>query len=186
MPEPLPIVVVLGLDADGKPHAARFFESDAKGAASAATAMGYHAVRVTDAPLREVASTLPAGKLLDGGRAVVPFVKRDTFIKLATLVEGAIKPAPKATDKAEAGEPLAEDEPDDTGKPVYPLWSAVEIGAEVLAAKDGVAGWWEANVVAVGGNGEVLTVRWRDAQTEPPFMVLRRKIALKHPLPKTA
>src|SRR5688572_14247367 len=82
------IFVVLGRDAQGKPHASRFAEADADVAILAAGMMGYHAVRVEEPSLRALAASLPVGRIFSNGKARVPFVKRETFDQLATLLDG--------------------------------------------------------------------------------------------------
>ena len=184
MGERNPVVIILGLDADGKPHAARFTEAEAKAAATAADLMSYHAARVIDPELYALASNLPIGRLFNSGRALVPYVKRVVFDQLATLIEGEIKPAPRASDTAEMGAPIEGEESEDGGPP-HDLWAAIEVGNTVLAKQpEGGEGWWEAIVVAVAGRGNVLSVRWRDWPDEKPFMVLRRGVALLHPRPE--
>ena len=92
MAEKVPILVVLGIDIDDKPHASRFAEHDAPFVQRAAELMGFHVVRVPpdNAELHSVAKGLPLGKIFATGRAFVPFVSRSGFDKLATLVEGGV------------------------------------------------------------------------------------------------
>ena len=45
MSEKVPIIVVLGIDVDGKPHASRFEERDAPFVQRAAQLMGFHLIR---------------------------------------------------------------------------------------------------------------------------------------------
>ena len=47
MAEKVPILVVLGIDMDGRPHASRFAEHDAPFVQRAAELMGFHVVRVS-------------------------------------------------------------------------------------------------------------------------------------------
>src|SRR4051794_33314001 len=76
MSEKVPILVVLGLDVDGKPHASRFEERDAAFVVRAAELMRFHVVRVPadNAELTGIAEKLPVGKIFATGRAFVPFV----------------------------------------------------------------------------------------------------------------
>ena len=85
MSEKVPILVVLGIDVDGKPHASRFEERDAPFVQRAAELMGFHVVRVPpdNDELHGIAETLPLGKIFASGRAFVPFVGRAAFDKLA-------------------------------------------------------------------------------------------------------
>src|SRR5436853_4565769 len=69
MAEKVPILVVLGIDIDGKPHASRFAEHDAPFVQRAAELMGFHVVRVPpdNAELHGVAKGLPLGKIFATG-----------------------------------------------------------------------------------------------------------------------
>src|SRR5712671_2974809 len=74
MAEKVPILVVLGIDIDGKPHASRFTEHDASFVLRAAELMGFHVIRVSaeNGELYAVAEGLPLGKIFATGRAFVP------------------------------------------------------------------------------------------------------------------
>ena len=89
MSEKIPILVVLGIDVDGKPHASRFEDRDAPFVERAAEVMGFQVVRVSpDHPLHAIADELPLGKIFASGRAFVPFVGRLMFDKLAAVDQG--------------------------------------------------------------------------------------------------
>jgi hypothetical protein len=87
MSEKVPTTVVLGVGADGKPHASRFQERDAPFVARAAALMGFHVITVSpeNDELHGIAAALPLGKIFATGRAFVPFVSRSRFDKLAPL-----------------------------------------------------------------------------------------------------
>ena len=93
MAEKVPILVVLGIDIDGKPHASRFDRTRRAACSSRRRADG-----VSRGPRRPLTTTnctaspkrLPLGKIFATGRAFVPFVSRSAFDKLATLVEGGV------------------------------------------------------------------------------------------------
>jgi hypothetical protein len=185
MTDKVPILVVLGIDVDGKPHGSRFEERDAPFVARAVELMGFHVVRVAadNAELHVIAEQLPLGKIFATGRAFVPFVGRSAFDKLATLVEGdltarssrPIGAMPAAPDLS----PATDAETDPPGA-FEELWSTVEVGSIVLATLPSVYdGWWESVVVAV--KGDKLTLRWRDWPEERRFRVSRRNVALLHP-----
>src|SRR4249920_1737421 len=78
MSEKVPIIVVLGIDIDSKPHASRFEERDAPFVVRAAELMGLHVIRVApdNEELYGIAAALPLGKIYATGRAFVPFVSR--------------------------------------------------------------------------------------------------------------
>src|SRR5688572_26978885 len=100
MTEASEIFVVLGRDAQGKPHASRFADKDVERAARAADLLGYHAVRVEEPSLRGLAANLPLGKVYGTGRLFVPFTKAEVFNKLATLLDHGGNAA--ASDQAHA------------------------------------------------------------------------------------
>jgi len=183
MPEKLPIIVVLGLDIDGKPHASRFADRDAAFVQRAAELMGFHVIRVP--PKREdlytLAEGLPVGKIFATGRAFVPFVARSTFDKLATLVEGGVTIEQRAASGALPVYALADMYTTETINTADALWAKVEDGSVVLAEQPDVygPGWWESVVLAV--KGDDLTLRWMDDTDPEPFHASRRNIALRHP-----
>jgi len=186
MTEKVPILAVLGIDIDGRPHASRFEERDAPFAERAAELMGFHAIHVAadNDELHAIAEGLPLGKIFATGRAFVPFVGRPAFDKLATLVEGGLTArAPRRAIGAKATEPGVSSETfveSDETRAVETLWSALEIGSMVLATQPSAYdGWWESIVVAV--NGDDLILRWRDGPKEKPFRVSRRNVALLNP-----
>jgi len=185
MTEKVAILVVLGIDVDGRPHGSRFEERDAPFVQRAAELMGFHVIRVPpdNTELHGIAEGLPLGKIFATGRAFVPFVGRAAFDQLAALVDGDITVRARRPIGAMPTEPdvsSAADAEIDAGAAVETLWLAVEIGSTVLATQPSdYDGWWESVVVAV--NGDDLTVRWRDGPPEKPFRVSRRNVALLHP-----
>jgi hypothetical protein len=185
MTDKVPILVVLGIDVDGKPHGSRFEERDAPFVVRAAEMMGFHVIRIAadNAELHAIAEQLPLGKIFATGRAFVPFVGRSAFNKLATLVEGDIAartPRPIGAMPAKPDVSSAADAETDPPDSFETLWSTVEVGSLVLATLPSVYdGWWESVVVAV--KGDKLTLRWRDWPEEKRFRVPRRNVALLHP-----
>jgi|SRR5580700_9229526 hypothetical protein len=183
MAEKVPILVVLGIDIDGKPHASRFVERDAPFVQRAAELMGFHVIRVRseNAELHVLAEGLPPGKIFATGRAFVPFVARAAFDKLATLVEGGVTIEARRAAGAAPVYPLADIYTTEAVNTADALWAKIEIGTIVLAAQPEVwgPGWWEGLVVGV--DGDDLTLRWMDTPEEKPFQATRRNVALRHP-----
>lgn len=183
MAEKVPILVVLGLDIDGKPHASRFAERDAPLLTRAAELMGFHVIRVPpdNAELYTVAEGLPLGKIFATGRAFVPFVARPAFDKLATLVEGGVTIEQRAISGAASVYPLADMFTTEAINTADALWARIEIGSVVLAEQPDTwgPGWWESLVV--GAEGDDLTLRWMDESESEPFHASRRDVALRHP-----
>lgn len=185
MSEKVPILVVLGIDIDAKPHASRFEPRDTRLVRRAAELMGFYLIRVPpeNAELHAVAEKLPPGRLFGSGRAFVPFVARSVFDKLATLVEGGV--ASTAAERADAGAPsvypAAAMFTTDAGKAADALWSSIEIGSVVLVMQPDIFGpmFWESVVIAA--DGDDLTLRWLDEPALEPFHASRRDVALRHP-----
>src|SRR5215208_2095883 len=134
MSEKGPIIVVLGIDVDGKPHASRFEHRDAPFVVRAAELMGFHVVHVPpeNAELHAVAEGLPVGKIFATGRAFVPFVGRAAFEKLTTLVEGGVTIVQRARSGAELVHPRADMFTTDAITTADALWSKIEVGTQVL------------------------------------------------------
>ena len=183
MAEKVPILVVLGIDMDGRPHASRFAEHDAPFVQRAAELMGFHVVRVppSNAELHGVAKGLPLGKIFATGRAFVPFVRRSAFDKLATLVEGGVTIEARAAAGVALVYPLADMFTTEAVNTADALWSKIEVGTIVLAAQPDIygPGWWEGIVVSI--DGDDLTLRWMEAPAEKSFRASRRNVALRHP-----
>ena len=90
MPVPAPALVLFGRDEAGKPHAAWFDQASAELAAKAATLMRMRAVPVETEALRELATTLPRGRVFASGRAFTPFIKATLFERLAEATKDLI------------------------------------------------------------------------------------------------
>jgi hypothetical protein len=185
MSEKVPILVVLGIDVDGRPHASRFEQRDTRLVRRAAELMGFHMIRIApdNAELHAIAEALPLGKIFGTGRAFVPFVARAAFDKLAALVEGGV--ATTAAQRADAGAPavypLAALFTADAVQAAETLWSSIEVGSVVLVVQPDICGpmYWES--VVIGVDGDDLTLRWMDDPGLEPFHVSRREVALRYP-----
>jgi hypothetical protein len=182
MAETAPILVVLGIDIDSKPHASRFAEHDAPFVQRAAELMGFHVIQIAPdyAELHGIAEGLPLGKIFATGRAFVPFVARAAFDELTTLVEGGVTTA--------ATRPIGGKQPGSSDPTVAisaakgvetadALWSKIEIGTIVLTEQPDVygPGRWEGVVVAI--DGDDLTLRWIDPPPDEPFHASRRHVS---------
>ena len=184
MSEKVPIIVVLGVDVDRKPHASRFEERDAPFVERAAELMSFNVIRVApgNEELHALAVGLPLGKIFATGRAFVPFVGRAAFDKLGVLVEGGVTAETRAAGHPPA--PMAEMFTEDAADAANALWAKIEVGTVVLAAADPELygqSWWEAVVVSI--DDDDLTLRWVEDPTEEPFAVPRRDVGLRHPAP---
>ena len=182
MSEKVPILVVLGIDKDGRWHASRFAESDAMLVMRAAELMGFHVVRVASETeeLYGIAESLPVGKIFSSGRAFVPFVAREAFHKLRALVDGGVIVEAPSGQPANV-QPTAGMFTTEAATAANALWSKVEIGTVVLAAQPDLygPGWWQS--VVVGVDGDDLTLRWVDDAARESFHLSRRDVGLRHP-----
>ncbi len=162
MSEKVPILVVLGIDVEGKPHASRVAERDAPFVVRAAEMMGFHVIQVTaeNEALHAIAEKLPSGKIFATGRAFVPFVGRAAFDKLATLVAGGVTIEARASSGVAPVYPLADMFTTEAVTSADALWSKIEVGTVVLASQPLLygEGWWES--IVVGVDGDDLTLRW--------------------------
>ena len=71
MTDTAPILVVFGIDPEGKPRASRFAERDAELAAKAAALLGFRLARITDEAGRAIAGALPTGNMFARGNGFV-------------------------------------------------------------------------------------------------------------------
>src|SRR5207253_2418298 len=78
-------IVVLGLDKNGTPHAARFEQADTALAKRAAEITGLRMITIKGPALMPLAASLPEGRVLRGN-AIVPVVAADVYAKLAELI----------------------------------------------------------------------------------------------------
>jgi hypothetical protein len=163
-------LVVLGLDSEKKPHAARFSFVDEKAVNKAAGTKGFKIGIAKTREAAEIAAKLIEGKIFDSGRGLVPFVTRETYDKLLTVLEikeDAPSPPPPAAVAT-------------TGKPTD-LRTAIKVGSIVLV-HDPEPGpdrsWWECKVTEVSKDLKVLTVVWRQYPKLPPIRVKRSAVAM--------
>lgn len=65
--------------------------------------------------------------------------------------------------------------------PAADPWRAIKAGTIVLATSKSEPGWWEAEVIGVQEQGDMITIKWVGYEDEPKFMVPRRWVGLKPP-----
>lgn len=95
-PKPTPCLVLFGTDSLGKPHASWFAAEDQDAAVKAAAMMGFSVLTVVADAHKELARKLPRGRLFEGGKAFVPFIKvvlHDKLTKLAAAAQSTSDPA---------------------------------------------------------------------------------------------
>jgi hypothetical protein len=79
-------VVVLGIDENEKPHAARFTAANLPLVAKAAQALGLKLIEVTAGEHTDLIEKLPTGRLYSNGKGFVPNVRQDLYVKLTTAL----------------------------------------------------------------------------------------------------
>jgi len=166
------IIVLIGTDADNRPHAARFTESERELATKAAALMGFKVGVAVD--VRAIAATkgVPAGRIFAKGRALVPYVKQELYDQLLAAINfetpQLATEAEKSTDGAEILPLSTTPEP----------WTAIGVGHVVLCEEADGEGWWPAVVDAIGNAGSKLVLHWRDYPNLKKFTRARRSVAI--------
>src|ERR1700730_1951443 len=95
MTEPASILVVFGIDLEGKPRASRFAERDAELATKAAGLLGFRLAWVMDETGHAIAEALPNGNVFARGNGFVRLVRQSAFDKLSAAVDGAVAAIPE-------------------------------------------------------------------------------------------
>jgi hypothetical protein len=165
------IVVILGLDAAKKPHAARFDLSQADAVRKAAGLMGFRTGLPETEEAQKLCAKLAVGKLFAAGRGLVPLVKAALFEELAkALVLEEAQPAPNAS--------AAPDKPAAVPAPI--TWENLRVGSVIIAPERDAAndGWWPGVITAVSKDGQKITIRWRDQPKQPAVTLKRHAVAL--------
>jgi hypothetical protein len=173
------IIVVLGLDSDKKPRAAKFDVADEKAVHNAAAAQGLKIGRPKSDEAVEIATRLVDGKIFSSGKSLLPLIKAETYDRLLKLLEiedpkadaVTVKPSPAPT----PGKPV-------TISVLIPdPWFKIAVGTIVLFPNDGKGkdrSWWECTVTSISKDGKLLTVRWTHYPTEKPFNVKLTAVAI--------
>ena len=189
MPAPAPVLVLFGRDEAGKPHAAWFDQASAELATKAATMMRMCVVPVQTDPLRELAASLPRGRVFASGRAFTPFIRVKLFERLTEATKDLIglvannngdsMEGSDAETVGDAQQSATEDQAsasDEESKaeqrPTRP--EQIGFGSTVLATTGPAEGWFEAEVI--GLNGGMLTLKWQDYPGEPSFVRRRHEV----------
>lgn len=181
-------LILVGLDDQGKPHAAWFTEEQVDAATLAADIMDMASIAVAGEELVGIAGLLPNGKLFESGKAFVPFTKRETYDRLAAYLDEdyiattAIRI--EAAKVAAAAESYAKASKGEAPLHVPEDWSKLAVGDLVLATEDPADGWWACEVLEVLDNDQY-RLRWRDFPEELPVTKRVTDLALAHPRCKT-
>jgi len=83
MTEPAPMLVVFGIDGEGKARASRFADRDTELATRAATLLGFRVAWVKDEAGGEIAEALPDGNVFARGNGFVRLVRQSVFERLS-------------------------------------------------------------------------------------------------------
>lgn len=141
------VLVVLGVDAESKPHASKFPLADRELVLRAAGLMGFRVIELGAGDVAGLRVAIPAGKVFATGKGFVPFVKRELYeqlaLKLGTAAELPV-PAPvvaPASRKTAAPAAIQASPPQATlhlGAP----WMELVVGDLVLARDDEYESWF--------------------------------------------
>jgi len=95
MTDTAPILVVFGIDPEGKPRASRFAAKDAEFVTKAAGLLGFRLVWIKDDAGRAIAEGLPDGNVFARGNGFVRLVRQSAFDKLSAAVDGGVPATPE-------------------------------------------------------------------------------------------
>jgi len=185
-----PIVILYGLDTDGRPRAAVFNAAQADLATKAAESLELQVLRIESAEQIALARQVPSGEILAPGRGNVPVVRRELFDKLLALVPAPDSgPSEEAASAAEVDAVPSATTTDNSGPaskappPKQPptTWAEIDVGDLVLAENwDPETGWFEAVVLEQVGDDE-FKLRFRDYPEEGTLVRRRNRLALLSP-----
>jgi hypothetical protein len=95
MTDPAPLLVVFGIDSEGKARASRFADGDAELATRAATLLGFRVASINDEAGREIAKALACGNVFARGNGFVRLVRQSVFARLCAFVDGGVAATPE-------------------------------------------------------------------------------------------
>jgi hypothetical protein len=95
MPEPAPLLVVFGIDSEGKARASLFADRDAELATKAATLMGFRVASIKGEAGCAIAEALPDGNVFTRGNGFVRLVRQSAFRRLCAFVDGGLAATPE-------------------------------------------------------------------------------------------
>ncbi len=173
-----PILVVLGVGSDDKPHAARFEFSELDVARRLAGLMGFRLAKAATDRSQALAKQLPEGKIFASGKGLLPLVKAELFEDLCAIVDFVVSNDPPGTT------PAAGDLEPSLRQAIDLVWAGIKPGSQVLIFDDTYGtfpNWCAAIVTGVSKDNETLTVRWRDYYGWGSFLVKRNAVAVLPP-----
>ena len=149
-----PVLVLYGLDADGRPRAAGFNAAQADLAKKAAESLDLRVLRLETAEQIELARQVPSGEILAPGRGNVPVVRKELFDKLLALVpapgSGPSQEAVSLMEVDAATSATATDNPGPAGKAPPPkqpptTWAAIWCSPKTGTRKPAGTRPWSSN-----------------------------------------
>jgi len=159
------LFVVLGLDSEKKPHAARFELVDEAAVRKVAGNKGFKIGRALTAEAAQLAGNLIEGRIFDSGRGLVPFVSTDIYEKLQKLLQiEDVTASSASTDGNKSNNP----------------WANIK-GDSVILCRDSEPkdrAWWECVVIGISKDSKTLTVRWKNYPALKAFTVKRDAVAI--------
>lgn len=168
MTQIVPIIVVAGLDSEGKPHGAQFSQDQAKLATKAAKLMGLGVGHANTEIALAVAKQLPRGRVYASGRAFAPLIKHTVYEQLQQVV--TLERDTSAPDTPVANQ-LATDP-----------WQQLKVGSVALyGGKYVEEGWWEVVVREISKDGQTMTCVWRGAPKEKAVKCRRNELGIIGP-----
>lgn len=189
------VLVVLGMDADNKPHASKFAAADRDIVLRAAGLMAFKVIELSADEVGQLKAAIPDGKVFATGKGFVPFVRQELYAqlvaKLGTAAEVAVPTPTSDTGKAPAAKPKpaanAAEKPRKAankadGAALPQPWSDLAVGSTVLALDDEAESWFEAVVVTIADDdANVLRLKWRDYPQERQFTMHRSRVGVIGP-----
>lgn len=151
--------VLFGLDEEGKPRAAKFVGANEQVITRLAQTLGLRIGVIKGREHAGLVEKLPAGNLNTPGNASVLNIDQDLYASLNVAVGG---------------------DPGQISTAFPKSWDEITAGHLVIAHESPDDGWWDA--IVVGIDGDMLTLRWRDAPSLPKFVRHRFSVALVKPL----
>ena len=137
-----PVLILYGLDTDGRPRAAVFNAAQADLATKAAESLELQVLRIETAEQIDLARQVPSGEILAPGRGNVPVVRKELFDKLLALVpapgSGPSQEAASAAEVDAVPSATTTDNSEPASKAPPPkqpptTWAEIDVGDLVLA-----------------------------------------------------
>jgi hypothetical protein len=174
------VIVVLGLDADNKPRAAKFKKTDEKAARNLAVVQRFKLGTPKTDEAIEAATRLVDGRTFGSGKGLVPLVSPVAYEQLLKLLDiEDVKAEGHANTKPVAVPAASSKQAPSPNEAALDPWAVIAVGSAVLCPNDEKGkdrSWWECTVLAVAKDS--LTVKWTHYPTFKRFKVKNGLVAL--------